>query len=478
MLSIQTLQAGAWNAIRQMNATDGLMSRSVQRLSSGLRVNSARDDAAGLAISSRMGSNLSASSVVSRGLNDGIGLVQTADGGLQRIQDALQRARELAVQARNGALGSGDRAALDAEYQQMMQQADGIAQATSIFGLHPLLGQLPLQVPGLQDLFGPGGGTLASMPSGIRPIALIPAGTTGLQIDIDGYPGAEDDIQIFTQSGRHLVGTPLDDAVWSGNGVNTPGDVKTQVMQPAWGFAASAQYDGSQLLSGTTAFGDPTGLPANSPLALNASVAGMHIAYSGDGDRFDVDPNNGSTNQSRERLRIDNVTEPLVLMVVGAGVFGATASWTGMPAAANLSPQTLGPYDITVDAGIGQGLQTVSVPASPADVASLGVSGSAVATPELAARAIDALDAALQQVGDQRATLGAIGNRFGQILEQAAVSREALSAARGRIVDADFAQATADLVSAQVLRSAGSAMVAQADGHAKKALAALMGDAF
>ena len=89
----------------------------MQRLSSGLRVNSAKDDAAGLAIADRMNAQIRGINVAIRNANDGISLAQTAEGALATITDALQRMRELAVQAQNGSNGTGDRANLDTEYQ-------------------------------------------------------------------------------------------------------------------------------------------------------------------------------------------------------------------------------------------------------------------------------------------------------------------------------------------------------------------------
>src|SRR5919201_1710500 len=102
----------------------------MQRLSSGLRVNSAKDDAAGLAIAERMNTQVRGMNVAIRNANDGISLAQTAEGALATITDALQRMRELAVQSANGSNGTRDRANLDAEYQQMPQEVTRVATQT------------------------------------------------------------------------------------------------------------------------------------------------------------------------------------------------------------------------------------------------------------------------------------------------------------------------------------------------------------
>src|SRR5262250_2070946 len=108
------------NAQRNLSTTSMSLATSVQRLSSGLRVNSAKDDAAGLAISERMNAQIRGMNVAQRNAADGISLAQTAEGALGSIGDNLQRMRELAVQAAN-ATSSNDEAALDAEYQQLVQ---------------------------------------------------------------------------------------------------------------------------------------------------------------------------------------------------------------------------------------------------------------------------------------------------------------------------------------------------------------------
>jgi len=122
------------NAQRNLSMSQSSLATSMQRLSSGLRVNSARDDAAGLAIADRMNAQIRGIDVAIRNANDGISLAQTAEGALATITDALQRMRELAVQAQNGSNGTGDRANLDTEFQQLSQEVDRIAQQTKFNG--------------------------------------------------------------------------------------------------------------------------------------------------------------------------------------------------------------------------------------------------------------------------------------------------------------------------------------------------------
>src|SRR3954453_23732777 len=123
------------NAQRHLTGSQSSLATSMQRLSSGLRVNSAKDDAAGLAIADRMNAQIRGTNVAIRNANDGISLAQTAEGALATVTDALQRMRELAVQAQNGSNGTSDRANLDTEYQQLSQEITRLAAQTKFNGI-------------------------------------------------------------------------------------------------------------------------------------------------------------------------------------------------------------------------------------------------------------------------------------------------------------------------------------------------------
>ena len=115
------------NSQRNLNASQSSLTTSLQRLSSGLRINSAKDDAAGLAISDRMTSQIRGNTVAMRNANDGISLAQTAEGSLSKVGDNLQRMRELAVQSMNSTNGTDDKAALDQEFGELAKEVQRIA---------------------------------------------------------------------------------------------------------------------------------------------------------------------------------------------------------------------------------------------------------------------------------------------------------------------------------------------------------------
>ena len=122
------------NAQRTLNNSKNALTQSVQRLSSGLRVNAARDDAAGLAIATRMNAQIRGMETAQRNAQDGISLLQTAEGALGEIVNTLQRIRELAIQSANDSFSTTDRAALDLEVQQRIAEITRIAEQTTFNG--------------------------------------------------------------------------------------------------------------------------------------------------------------------------------------------------------------------------------------------------------------------------------------------------------------------------------------------------------
>src|ERR671938_1413609 len=137
------------NAQRNLNMSQASLATSMQRLSSGLRINSAKDDAAGLAIAERMNAQVRGMNVAIRNANDGISLSQTAEGALSKVGDSLQRMRELAVQARNATNSDSDKDSLNLEFQQLSSEIGRVLAGTSFNGKYILgadAGTLTFQV--------------------------------------------------------------------------------------------------------------------------------------------------------------------------------------------------------------------------------------------------------------------------------------------------------------------------------------------
>jgi len=177
------------NAQRNLNTSQASLATSMQRLSSGLRVNSSKDDAAGLAIADRMNAQIRGINVAIRNANDGISLAQTAEGALSTVTDALQRMRELAVQALNGSNGSGDRADLDNEYQQLSSEIIRIATQTKFNGtaiVGPSAGAQVFQVgPNTGDTLTVTTTSVTTVGGGVSTVAAAGAAVTAIDGMLD-----------------------------------------------------------------------------------------------------------------------------------------------------------------------------------------------------------------------------------------------------------------------------------------------------
>jgi flagellin len=375
------------NAQRNTGATQSALAISMQRLSSGLRVNSAKDDAAGLAISERMNAQIKGLNVAARNANDGISLAQTAEGALGKVGDMLQRMRELAVQSANATNNQTDRDALQAEVAQLKEEIGRVATTTKFNGTTLLDGSFTAQ----SFQVGANSGETISL-AAIADADLAALGT--LQTSADSY---DQTLGALTATDGALA-TSLDI-----NGVSVA-------------IAADVGRDAATALTELVAAFDAA--KTANPTAL----AGVTMAADG---------------------AITSATTTDVPLVI-ANVTNLTG----------------------VSAGTTNG--TLTEGASETGIANL-----TIASAEDAAFAMDAIDSALTAVNTARGTLGAVQSRFENAIANIQVTSENLAAARGRIVDADFAAETASLSRAQILQQAGTAMIAQANQLPQQVLSLL-----
>ncbi|MDR5899473.1 flagellin [Halomonas vilamensis] len=459
---------------------NGALATAMERLSSGLRINSAKDDAAGQAMANRMEASLRAGDKITQGINDGISLMQTAEGGLDGINGLLQRGRQLSVQAANGTLSNSDREALHGEFLQLQDEIDRISFDTQAFDKHPLAPAEQRQLDAalgntqtLKDVVTKGVWD-NSRPSSADPIGFIPKGTKGLVIDIDSL-GADDDIQLFTINGTHLVGTPLEvndpddvDYTWSINGIDNPDDLKQNLLNSANGFGDEVEYDDSILFHNTTEYDPPPGS------VVTRRVAGMNIAYSGDGDWHDNGVNDGYNDPGTrlERVVIEEVNQPLFLAVAGNGHYNLKVDWDEMPDGPPPHPLSTD-TDIVMDADFGGNANKLTIPATPSDSETLGLKYVNLLTQGGAGAAIETFDDALSLVDGYRSNYGALNNRFEGAIANLEQQKISTSAAQSRIMDADYALETANLVKAQIIQQASSSMLAQANQVPELALTLL-----
>ena len=442
MLSV----TGNYQSLGLSTLQNTALSTRLERLSSGLRINSAADDSAGLQISNRLASEKRAYTQLNRNLNDGISYAQIAEGGLQESAAILQRMRQLAIQSQNGINSVSDRAALDKEFQQLKNALNGIAYNTEAFNRLPLVDDsdlLSANVPSISDTFT--NGVNQSMTSGLRSIAYIPAGSTNIQINLNDN-GANDDIQVFTVDGKHLAGTPLSAGTWNSNGISNSTSIESTFFLPTNGYEPTASYDDSNLLT-----------------IGSATIDGNSISFTGD--------QNASGNLN-ETLTIASNAQPLIISVIGSGAFNVTASWTSLGNEGGPT-FTLGPVDITATNQLGVGTDFIELTKTPATLTDLGLDGTSLQNESDAESALERIDSALQLVSESRAFYGAKINQMASAIRNNAIGFENISRAHSQISDADFASETALLTQAQIVEQASISVRAQAKSSDEQVLGLL-----
>ena len=436
------------NAQRNLNTTQGSLQTSLERLSSGLRINSASDDAAGLAIAERFTSQIRGLNQAIRNSNDGISFSQTAEGALSTATDALQRVRELAVQSANDTNSSTDRQALNNEVQQLIAEVNRISNSTQFNGQNILDGTastLVFQVGANQnqtisvdgvDARGSVLGANVSVSGSIEQGAINTAVTTdtltvqGVSVDLSGL------------SVTAATTTQVANAI---NNVTATSGVQAQLNTtvatgPLVNAAGAVTINGVSL----TLAGDATDLDT-----INNFSAQTGVTASGTTGAIILSNTNGST------IEIDN----------GVGLGGAAQT---VQAGITLSAAV--GSTIVVGGAAPAVLNGNAVGAGGADQTANGIN---VLTQADSNSTLLTVDAALQQINTLRSELGSVQTRFESTISNLQITVENLTAARSRIQDADFAAETANLTRSQILQQAGLAIVAQANSLPQNVLSLL-----
>ena len=448
-------------AQRNMMGTQNSLSTSIERLSTGLRINSARDDAAGLAIAERFTSSIRGSSVAQRNANDGISFAQTAEGALDVIGGNLQRIRELAVQSLNDSNTDADRTAINQEVQQLTAEVQRIASDTTFNSRNILDGSLGTM---LFQIGAERGQTLdisgvdaRATTLGDRANAVIEENRV-TQID---YTTGYDDVFV------NGVGVDLtninseSDVVSAINAVSNQTGVTASVETRVALGALAPAVAGNLTINGGTAIAIAAGATAQSVVDSINEDATLGVTAS-----LDDNDNVVITSTSGENVDVDQGTDALF-----AGLNNTAGNETFVSA---IRLSSSGDDPITVTGTNADALALTGAGGATAFTSGITVDQVSVATRADANNALDAMDAAIDQITAMRADLGAVQNRFENVIEVAGVQMENLSAARSRIQDADFAAETANLTRAQILQQAGLASLAQANA-APQAVLSLLG---
>ncbi|MEN8259179.1 MAG: flagellin [Pseudomonadota bacterium] len=493
------------NAQRNLNTSQSSLATSLQRLSSGLRINSAKDDAAGLAISERMSAQIRGLNQAVRNANDGVSLAQTAEGALQETGNILQRIRELSVQSGNATNSASDRQALQSEVNQLKAEIDRIANTTSFNGRKLLDSSFTAQTFQVGananetisfTVAGARAGDLAnSSVSGVNGTAN--QGTGAAQTASADLTGVDNTIatQTLTVSGKFGVGT-VDvvagdsaftvaskvNAASDSTGVTAEAETTATLDNLSLGAGASATVSfkldsgGSvATISATVSTTDLSALAAEinkttGTSGITATANGGTLTLS-QADGKDIRIEDFSTGTDADTIDFTNTSGGASAPVALTG--GAAANDSSI-AAGYVTFDSSSSFSVTSDvtAAAGSVLNNVAAGDVVASSQSL-VSAIDIGTQNGAQAALKVIDAALAQVNNSRADLGAIQNRFESTIANLSTTSENLAAARSRIRDADFAQETANLTRGQILQQAGTAMLAQANALPQNVLSLL-----
>ncbi|MCA8973854.1 MAG: flagellin [Gammaproteobacteria bacterium] len=477
------------NAQRNLNRTQSDLTTTIQRLSSGLRINSAKDDAAGLAISTRMSTQINGLSVAIRNANDGISIAQTAEGAMDEMVKSLIRANDLALQAASYNTDA-DRTSLNQEVNQIVDELSRVVSQTRYNGQALLAGGFSADIQV---------GTNVNETINVSISNLAPSGL-GVASSYTAVSTASD--ATFADRIRNTNDTLLDGTTDSLNGVVLSGvaagstsdakidainTVTSQTGVKAFGYGNAAVASTDVTDADATGAGQNIGAGALTinGVSVDGNGAGTTLANlvtninakSGETGVTAVLDAGGAANQSR--LVLINRTGAAINVTVADATTAASTGFavgdTTVDAGSNglvVLNDSLGTSAVTFDAAA-TGSAITGVAAATETLADATVSSQNVSTQAGANLALLAFQAGLDQLNSDRAVLGAKLNRFDSTIRNLENVRENVTAARGRIQDADFAMETASLTRAQILQQAGIAMVSQANSVPQAALALL-----
>lgn len=521
MPQIINTNVSSLNTQRSLNSSQSALATSLQRLSSGMRINSAKDDAAGLAIAERFTSQIRGLDQARRNANDGISLSQTAEGALQTGGDILQRIRELAVQSANSTNSSGDRSALNQEVGQLTQELDRIATSTEFNGLKLLdgtfssatfqvganvnqtitatssnfrtsaYGTYRIGAEAATTAGGNGsltfGSTVGAAISQVGAAVATRRVTTDGTLTVSGASGSKVVNYTAATDTAKDVATKVN-AETANTGVKASAVTDTEVA-----FLANSSYsvmlssDNADAQYETVTFTTGTVLNAD---GLSAAVDALNSASSKTGVTAKLNDTNDAivlTNATGNDINLVNNSAALNTFTISDRTGGNTsAAVAGQAGAVDTTAEFTAAKWIVTGELTFDSEKSFSIVDSQAnanagwlvtaagDAAQLQkVSQIDVSTVSAANRTMAMVDGALNAINSQRARYGALQSRFESTISNLQTTSENLSASRSRIRDADFAEETAKLARNQVIQQAGMAMLSQANALPQSVLSLL-----
>jgi len=472
MPQVINTKVASLTAQRNLNMSQSQLATSLQRLSSGLRINSAKDDAAGLAISDRFTSQIRGLNQAARNANDGISLAQTAEGALSSGSDILQRIRELSVQSANATNSASDRKALQGEVSQLVQELDRIASTTSFNGQRLLDGsfgsvQFQVGADSNQTIIATTGNFKVNQYGNNKLTA-----TDSIVADAAaGYAAASIVISgLATATVTTLATDTARTAAASINALaNSTGVTAKARTQAALDFTNAALTSTSYSLTITGSGTATVAFAVTNPDTADG-LAGAIQSINDQSAKTGITASLNATNDGiilessvGENIVVqsDLASASLANIDIANSSVGAVTAFAG--AGASLVAVGQISFDSEKSFSISGGAASSVIGSTAAASVLQSVSILDISTTAGANSAIEIVDSALAAISGQRAKFGALQSRFESTISNLQITSENLSASRSRIRDADFAQETANLTRTQILQQAGTAMLAQAN---------------
>ncbi|HAU4330747.1 flagellin [Citrobacter freundii] len=460
-----------------LNKSQSSLSSAIERLSSGLRINSAKDDAAGQAIANRFTSNIKGLTQASRNANDGISIAQTTEGALNEINNNLQRVRELSVQSANGSNSDSDLKSIQAEITQRLSEIDRVSGQTQFNGVKVLASdnKLSIQV---------GANDNEKITIDLKEISSKTLGLTGFSVTGDTAATKNDLVKSFGATGKMdytLGANTYQVDVKSGGVTNKTGGAAVYVGANTGDFVANK--NNTQVTLDNTAATDIA-------TAAKATATALGGTFDWKGTTWTATTDANTDGYGEYKATIDG--NEITLKVAGTQADHSDASVTVSGGtlyteatdkltthATNLAAKE---SDLALKNATGAGGSlTVGADTYKIDAAgtvtdatnkqmyvkNAGTTGAKLVTQDNASEAtrnqLDVLDKAIAQVDTLRGDLGAVQNRFDSTITNLGNTVNNLTSARSRIEDADYATEVSNMSKAQILQQAGTSVLAQAN---------------
>ena len=491
-MSVINTNISALSAQASLRRTTIDASTSMERLSTGIRINSAKDDSAGLAISTRMTANIRGMAAAIRNSNDGISLTQTAEGSLSAIQNNLQRIRELAVQSANSGNSQSDRNSMNLEAQQMITEIDRVAANSAFNGSKLLDGTFKdaqFQVGSGNDTtdrisisIGNAKASALGVVGATTGTSTITAGSTVSTIALTAGDLSIKGYAIAASSGDGVSYKSADgSAIAKANAINASSSLTGITAE-----ALANKFTTAAVATGTlaTAAGDllingvdigPLSLAADATERVTQLVGAINAKTAQTGVSAMV---NSATATQIDFTALDgrNITTTATTTGVAGGLAGVVTALDTTTTAKLKFTSATGESTVKVT-GTANGLAATRLTTSNSMTAST-ITGQTVSSVDLSSqvnsqKALSILDAAIDTVTNSRANLGAYQNRFEAAISNLENTSTNLQASRSRILDTDYAKETTNLAKSQIVQQAATAMLAQANQSSQSVLALL-----